>query len=52
LTTDEQVALYKQELENLHIEYDNGTISLEEYNARTDDLNNKIAEAEAKHRTF
>lgn len=52
LTTDEQVALYKQELENLHIEYNNGTISLEEYNARTDDLNNKIAEAEAKHRTF
>ena len=52
LTTDEQVALYKQELENLHIEYNNGTISLEEYNARTDDLNNKIAQAEAKHRTF
>ena len=52
LTTDEQVALYKQELENLRIEYDNGTISLEEYNARTDDLNNKIAEAEAKHRTL
>lgn len=52
LTTDEQVDLYTQELESLRIEYDNGTISLKEYNARTDDLKNKIAQAEAKHRTF
>ena len=52
LTTQEQIALYEQELENLRVAYENWEITLEQYITRTNELNQKIQEAEAKHRTL
>ena len=52
LTTQDQIVLYQQELENLRIAYENGTITMNEYIVRTKELNDKIALAEAKHRTL
>lgn len=52
MTTDEQIALYNQELENTRLAYENWEITLEEYLQKTQEVSDKIAEAEAKHRTF
>lgn len=52
LTTQDQIVLYQQELENLRIAYENGTITMDEYIVKTQELEAKIAEAEARHRTL
>ena len=52
LTTQDQIVLYQQELENLRIAYENGTITMDEYIVKTQELNDKIALAEAKHKTL
>ena len=52
LTTQDQIILYEQELENLRIAYENWSITMEEYIVKTQELEAKIAEAEARHRTL
>ena len=52
LTTKDEVVLYQQELENLRIAYENGSITMEEYIVKTQAVEAKIAEAEARHRTL
>jgi len=52
LTTQDQIVLYEQELENLRIAYENWSITIEEYIVKTQELEAKIAEAEARHRTL
>ena len=52
LTTQDQIILYQEELENLRVAYENGTITMDEYIVKTQELNDKIALAEAEHRTF
>ena len=52
LTTQDQIVLYQEELENLRIAYENGTITMDEYIVKTQELEAKIAEAEARHRTL
>lgn len=52
LTTQDQIVLYQQELENLRIAYENWAITMEEYIAKTQEVEAKIAECEAKHRTL
>ena len=51
-TTDEQIEWYQEELYNLTVAYNEGKIPLEEYLWKTEELNNKIEEARAKHETF
>lgn len=51
-TTDEQIEWYQEELYNLTVAYNEGRIPLEEYLWKTEELNNKIEEARAKHETF
>ena len=52
LTSQDQIVLYQEELENLRIAYENGTITMDEYIVKTQELDAKIAEAEARHRTL
>ena len=52
LTTQDQIVLYQQELENLRIAYENWAITMEEYIAKTQEVEARIAECEAKHRTL
>ena len=51
-TTDEQIEWYQEELYNLTVAYNEGKIPLEEYLWKTEELNNKIEEARAKHETL
>jgi hypothetical protein len=51
-TSDEKIADYRAELEQLTIDYNEGTIPLEIYTAKTQELNDKIALAEAEHKTL
>jgi hypothetical protein len=52
LTTQDQIVLYQEELENLRIAYENGTITMDEYIVKTQELNDKIALAQAEHKTL
>lgn len=51
-TNWEKIAEYRKELEDLEVDYKNWTISLEEYTAQTEILNQKIAECEESHKSF
>ena len=51
-TNQEKVAWYREEISRLTDDYNNGLIPQEEYTARVVELNAKIAECEANHRTF
>lgn len=51
-TNWEKIAEYRKELEDLEADYKNWTISLEEYTAQTEILNQKIAECEESHKSF
>ena len=48
VSTDEQIALYNQELETLNWLYEAGLIPEDEYIAKTEELNGKIVEAKEK----
>lgn len=48
ISTDEQIALYNQELETLNWLYEAGLIPESEYIAKTEELNGKIVEAKEK----
>lgn len=51
-TNEEKIADYRVQLEELTIAYNEWRIPLEEYTAKTQELNDKIALAEAEHRTL
>ena len=51
-TNEEKIAEYRAELEQLTIAYNEGKIPLEEYTAKTQELNDKISECEEKHKSL
>ena len=52
ISTDEQIALYQEAIAMLDIQLQNGTITQEEYNRKVAEYQVKIAEADARSRTF
>ena len=51
-TNEEKIADYRVQLEELTIAYNEGKIPLDEYTVKMQELNDKIALAEAEHRTL